>query len=566
MRSHRRRATAPSRARYCGGPLHPAVPDLLCAEPAVRVEVSALRTALVFAFAAGGAPEVFDEAIAGARLPASTWDRSDFARDVYLDDLVSRCLPVRIGGNAFPACTRYIARVLAEPPRARADVETRRAVLAELASSGERRGELEKVYLSIVRLRALLCTARALSQRGRRVEVLRAAREVFETLAGSFDGATSALSRLRAFGAEVVAGEAHGRLVQLLDHDEHQGSLDLRVRVGADGEVRAMQIVGVREDTSNPFHVGAFQRFLTRILLFFRGWRTTRDEVAERLLSEVFAGIEEPVAQLFQILGDIEPYLASLCLRDRASAEGLAMSLPELVDRGAHAPSAAPAPGGMALEGLFNPLLLAAGVHPIACDVRAAPGAVVLVTGPNSGGKTRLLQAIAIAQTFAEAGLFVPVRAGRILRAPGLFASLYEEPRPDAPEGHLGMELLRIRRLFDQLDVGAIVVLDELCSGTNPSEGEEIARLVLSLLPELGVQAFVTTHLLQFAARLAEERPVASIDFLQVELDELERPTYRFVPGVAKTSLAAKTAARLGVTREELLERIESKKRSRGEA
>jgi DNA mismatch repair protein MutS2 len=80
-------------------------------------------------------------------------------------------------------------------------------------------------------------------------------------------------------------------------------------------------------------------------------------------------------------------------------------------------------------------------------------------------------------------------------------------------------------------------------------------------LPELGVQAFVTTHLLQFAARLAQERAVAAIDFLQVELDDLERPTYRFVPGVAKTSLAAKTAARLGVTREELLERIESKKR-----
>jgi DNA mismatch repair protein MutS2 len=547
--------------------VHPAVPDLLCAEPAVRVEVSALRTALVFAFAAGGAPEVFDELIAAARLPASTWDRSDFARDVYLDDLVSRCLPVRIGGKTFPACTRYIARVLSEPPRARADVETRRAVLSELGSSSERRAELEKVYLSVVRLRALLCTARALSQRGRRVEVLRAAREVFETLAASFDGATSALSRLRAFGAEVVAGEAHARVVQLLDHDEHQGSLDLRVRVGADGEVRAMEIVGVREDTSNPFHVSAIRRFLTRIVLFFRGWRTTRDEVAERLLSEVFAGIEDPVAQLFQVLGDIEPYLASLCLRDRASAEGLAMSLPELVDR----PSdGAPLPG-MELAGLFNPLLLAAGVHPIACDVRAAPGAVVLVTGPNSGGKTRLLQAIAIAQTFAEAGLFVPVRAGRILRAPGLFASLYEEPRPDAPEGHLGMELLRIRRLFDQLDVGAIVVLDELCSGTNPSEGEEIARLVLSLLPELGVQAFVTTHLLQFAARLAQERStgahgVAEIDFLQVELDELERPTYRFVPGVAKTSLAAKTAARLGVTREELLERIESKKRSRGEA
>ncbi|HEX3342976.1 MAG TPA: DNA mismatch repair protein, partial [Polyangiaceae bacterium] len=438
----------------------PAVPDLLCAEPAVRVEVSTLRTALVFAFAAGGSPEIFDGAIASARLPASTWDKSDFARDVYLDDLVSRCLPVRIGGKSFPTCARYMARLLSEPPTARPDVETRRAVLSELAASAARRAELEKVYLSIVRLRGLLCTARALSQRGRRVEVLRAARETFEMLASSFEGAKSALARLRAFGAEVLAGEAHARLVQLLDHDEHQGSLDLRVRVGADGEVRAMEIVGVREDTSNPFHVSALQRFLTRIVLFFRGWRTTRDEVAERLLSEVFAGIEEPVALLFQVLGDIEPYLASLGLRDRAAAEGLEMSLPELVDAREPLP-AERVPDGLALEGLFNPLLLAAGVHPVACDVRAARGAVVLVTGPNSGGKTRLLQAIAIAQTFAEAGLFVPVRGGRVLRAPGLLASLYEEPRPDAPEGHLGMELLRIRRLFDQLDVGALVELVE---------------------------------------------------------------------------------------------------------
>jgi DNA mismatch repair protein MutS2 len=543
------------------------VPDILSADPAVRVDVRALRTALVFAFAAGGTVEVFDDVIAVARLPASTWERSDFARDVYLDELVARCLPLRIGGKAFPVCTRYVARVLCEPPRARGDVDTRRAVLAELGSSADRRAELEKVYLSIARLRSLLCTARALSQRGRRIEVLRAAREVFETLAASFEGATSALSRLRAFGVEVVASEAHARLAQLLDHDDHQGSLDLRVRVGADGEVRAMEIVGVREDTSNPFHVGALQRFFVRLALFFRGWRTTRDEVAERLLSEVFAGVEDSVALLFQLLGDIEPYLVSLGLRDRAAAAGLSMSLPDLVDgpqaAGADAEKPSDDAAGTVLEGLFNPLLLAAGVHPVPCDVRAAVGAVVIVTGPNSGGKTRLLQAIAIAQMFAQAGLFAPVRAGRLHRAPGLFASLFEEPRPDAPEGHLGMELLRIRRLFDQLDVGAIVVLDELCSGTNPSEGEEIARLVLALLPELGVQAFVTTHLLQFAARLAEERPFAGIAFLQVELDELERPTYRFVPGVARTSLAAKTAARLGVTREELLERIASKRRSR---
>ncbi len=380
--------------------------------------------------------------------------------------------------------------------------------------------------------------------------MLRAAREAFDLLAGSFAGASSALSRLRSFGEAVTSSDEHRRLVQLLDHDEHQGSLDLRVRVGADGEVRAMQIVGVHEDAGNPFHVGPLRRFLVRLALFFRGWRTTAEVVAERALSEVFAGIEEPIALLLQLAGDAEPYLASLALRDRAAEEGLTMACPEL----------GPPGEGLVLEGLFNPLLLAAGVHPVSCDVRAEAGAVVVVTGPNSGGKTRLLQAIAIAQTFAQAGFFAPVRAGRVPRAPGLFASLYEQPRADAPEGHLGMELLRIRRLFEQLDVGSVVVLDELCSGTNPSEGEEIARLVLSLLPELGVQAFVTTHLLQFAARLAQERPIPGLAFLQVELDAHDRPTYRFVPGVAKTSLAQKTAARLGVTREELLSRIAAKK------
>ena len=353
----------------------------------------------------------------------------------------------------------------------------------------------------------------------------------------------------------MVESDAHKRLVALLEHDDHLGSLDLRVRVGADGEVRAMELVGVRESRDNPFYVSAVRRFLMRLVLFFRGYRTTSGEIAERLLSEVFAGIEEPVALLFQVLGDVELLLASLGLRDRAMQKGLAASLPTLGDEGSP----------LEAKELFNPLLLASGVTPVGCDVHAAAGAVVIVTGPNSGGKTRLLQAIAIAQLLAQAGLFAPMRSGRVRRASGLFASLFEDARSDQPEGHLGMELLRIRRLFDELDAGALVVLDELCSGTNPSEGEEIARLVLSLLPELGVQAFVTTHLLQFAQSLDSERAVPGIAFLQVELDDKERPTYRFIPGVAKTSLAHKTAARLGVTREELLARIAAKrKRSKG--
>lgn len=486
-------------------------------------------------------------------MPASSWDRADFARDVYLDDLVARCFEVRACGKVLPANARWLAKVLGSPPTDAREVDTRRDVLRELAAGPTARDELGRIVLSIVRLRALLATARPLSARGRRLEILRCVREAFELLAGAFDGATSALSRLRAFGEEVVASPAHQRLVALLDHDDNMGSLDLRVRVGADGEVRALEIVRIQEDSASPFHVGALRRFFTRLIFFFRGYRTTAGEISERLLTEVFAGLEEPVALLFQVLGDAEVMLASLALRDRAQEDGLAMSLPEATGAGE----------ATELQGLFNPLLLAAGIRPVACDVKIDARAVCVVTGPNSGGKTRFLQAVAIAHVLACAGLFAPVAGGRIPRTPGLFASLYEEPRPDAPEGHLGMELLRIRRLFERLDVGSVVVLDELCSGTNPSEGEEIARLVLSLLPELGVQAFVTTHLLQFAGALATERAVPGLTFLQVELDAHDRPTYRFVPGVAKTSLAQKTASRLGVTREELLERIAAKRRAR---
>jgi len=534
----------------------PPIPDLLSADPRVRVDLATLRQALVFAFASSGSPDVFDDVTARASLPPSTWSRSAFARDLYLDEIVESCLSVQIAGTRYRACSRYLARIVGEPPRDPRDGEVRRSILTELEVSPSARDELERVYLAIVRLRGVLCAARQPAPRARRVEILRAAREAFELLAACFEGATSALGRLRAFGAAVTGGEAHGRLAAFLDHDEHRASLDLRVRVGADGEVRSMELVSVRVERQNPFYRSLLRRLVASFALFLRGYRTTREEVAERLLSEVFAGIEEEAALLFQIAGDVELYLGALCFRDRARDHGLDVALPVLV-----------APGeALRLEGLFNPLLLGSGATPVACDLRAGPGTIVIVTGPNSGGKTRLLQAVATAQLLADAGLFAPARTARIPRASGLFASLFEEALAGQPEGHLGMELLRIRRLFDEMDAGALIVLDELCSGTNPSEGEEIARLVLSLLPDLGVRGFVTTHLLQFAERLAQENPRGSLEFLQAELDAEDRPTYRFVPGVARTSLAHKTAARLGVTREEILDRIAAKRLRRDRA
>jgi DNA mismatch repair protein MutS2 len=165
------------------------------------------------------------------------------------------------------------------------------------------------------------------------------------------------------------------------------------------------------------------------------------------------------------------------------------------------------------------------------------------------------MQAFALAQLLAQNGLPVPAKQAQVHRVRGLFVSMFEEVRADQPEGRLGMELLRIRRLFEELHPGDVVILDELCSGTNPSEGEEIFQLVLELIAQLQPQVWISTHFLQLAQSLERQQREGQhplLSFLRVRLDPDERPTYHFEAGVAHTSLAHQTAARLGVTRNEL--------------
>jgi DNA mismatch repair protein MutS2 len=142
---------------------------------------------------------------------------------------------------------------------------------------------------------------------------------------------------------------------------------------------------------------------------------------------------------------------------------------------------------------------------------------------------------------------------------PGLFVSLVQQAEAEQSEGRLGTELLRIRRLFESLPYGGLAILDELCSGTNPTEGEEIFELLIELLGELSPAAFISTHFLGLAAKLERQRPV-ELTFLEVELAESGRATYRFVPGVATTSLARGVAERLGVTRESLRALLDSRR------
>jgi DNA mismatch repair protein MutS2 len=379
-----------------------------------------------------------------------------------------------------------------------------------------------------------------------RLDLLTTLRELFDSMHGPFERARSGLSRLHHFAELIRESEGYAQLCGLLEFEGDMARVDLHLTVGVDGRVRKLDITSLQEHRTEPFYRGPIARLVSRVLMFLRGYRFGNVELVERWFEHVYLGVLDFLPAVLQLRGDLEFYLSACHFAEQASKKGLTVSVPELLPIDAH--------GTRTLEALFNPLLLLQDRAPVPCtlEIESLTRSCIL-TGPNSGGKTRLLQAIALTQMLGQAGFFVPARRAQLRSASGMFVSLGNETSADQQEGRLGTELLRIRRLFEHARPGSMVVLDELCSGTNPSEGEEIFQLVVSLLRELDPEVFITTHFLQFAQQLAEDADRLALCFLQVELDEDRVPTYQFKPGVAETSLASQTAARLGVSREELL-------------
>ncbi len=538
------------------------LPDLLHATPMRRLDLETTETAVALAFAGGTSGGLFADALERATVAPSTWNPAHHANDLFLKQFVATCLQIRIGGSSKSMLTSHLVRLLASPPAAEDTVHFRRDVLAELMESPALRASLEQLYLTLCRFRALLegtDTAGKWDVNRRQLDLLAIFQQLVERMATDFGAARSGLARLAAFGERVRESEGFVALTDLLRYDARLSTMSFKVGIGADGRVRKLEILSLEENEANPFVSSPWRRWLSKLELFVRGYRFGDGEVMARLLDAVFEGVKGELVALVQLLGDLEFYLGALGFQAQAEAAGLAVCLPELV-----APD-----DSRALLGLFNPLLLGHGHNPVPCDITTdRHDTTLLVTGPNSGGKTRLLQSFGLAQLLAQSGMCVPARFARMSLAPALVVSLIQETQVDQSEGRLGMELLRIRALFEHLPPAAVVILDELCSGTNPSEGEEIFELVVRMLARLKPQAFITTHFLQFAARLERERRIDGLRFLQVTLGPEQQPTYQFTQGVAETSLASQAAARLGVTGDQLLalveRNIEASKRRKG--
>lgn len=527
------------------------IPDLLHPTPIARVDETTLKSAIALAFASGVAGGLFGDALDKARIAPSTFEPSSFIGDLFVPTFVARCFRVRVGGADAALATTHLVRLLTLPPSDRAIVDHRRKILSELVETEHLRKELEKLYALLVRFRGLLEGATGVGKwdpNRRHLDLLLLVKDILDCTATGFHTSKSGLVRLHEFGKRVQDTEAYRSLADLLRYDEALATLNLKVRVGADGRIRGFQVLAIQEDQQNPFVTSPVRRWLSKVELFVRGFHFSDGEVMARLIDAVFDGIQDEIVRFVQLMGDVELYLGALGFRELAIESGLEVCLPELVGP----------QDERRVERLFNPLLLVHGIKPVPCTLEAdRHDTIVLLTGPNSGGKTRLLQSLGLMQLLAQCGLFVPAKHASLALVPSLVVSLIQETKADQAEGRLGMELVRIRELFERLPPGAMVILDELCSGTNPSEGEEIFELVVRMLEKLQPQAWITTHFLAFAARLEKEKKIGALRFLQVMLGPDQQATYQFGPGVAHTSLAGQAAARLGVTGDQLMQLID---------
>jgi DNA mismatch repair protein MutS2 len=204
----------------------------------------------------------------------------------------------------------------------------------------------------------------------------------------------------------------------------------------------------------------------------------------------------------------------------------------------------APADGLAIVEGR-HPLLLARGIAVVPFDLTLAPGErTLLVSGPNTGGKTVLLKAVGLMAAMLQAGIPVPV--GMESRLPvfdDMFADVGDEQSLEASLSTFSAHLRNLGEILDRATADSLVLVDELGSGTDPAEGAALGGAILETLTARGALTVATTHLGQLKLLATE---VAGVVNASLQFDEARlAPTYRLLKGVPGRSYGLGIARRL---------------------
>ena len=255
-------------------------------------------------------------------------------------------------------------------------------------------------------------------------------------------------------------------------------------------------------------------------------------------LTEEIGGESERIARTVQLLGYLDLTFAKARYAiEMGCVQPTMIGIPPRLN-GDDRPGAA-----IQLKGARHPLL-AGNVVPLDLSLDEDTW-VLVVTGPNTGGKTVALKTVGLIALMAQCGLQVPADEARLSVFQGVYADIGDEQSIEQSLSTFSSHMTNIIEILGRADHRSLVILDEVGAGTDPTEGSALARALLNRLKNGGVTTLVTTHHPELKIYGVETPGVrnASVEF---DLETLQ-PTYRLIVGLPGRSNALAIAERLGL-------------------
>lgn len=201
-----------------------------------------------------------------------------------------------------------------------------------------------------------------------------------------------------------------------------------------------------------------------------------------------------------------------------------------------------------------NPLLIQTIPDYVPNDIHLDPvGRVLIITGPNSGGKTAYCKTVVQVQLLGQMGCYIPAAQGQLVPAEHIYYQVPDPGQLSAAMGRFGHELQRTREIFFNSTPRSLAVLDELSEGTTFEEKMTISEYILKGFHKLGTSTLLVTHNHELCELLQKD---GIGRYLQVEFLQ-QGPTHRLIAGISKVSHADRVASAIGFSRKDVEKHLE---------